>query len=750
MDRTRNATWARRPLSLEQLELRLPLTASLGDYTLDTLPETLWFDTSQTSFMSGVTQLNDVLDYVPNDVEVDNIDLRVSGPCSEFCNDMTHGFFFGVSSGSTEVVHISSNAMNQYVVELQNVASFEKVSVFAVSRGSTKLSGDQNRETEYIESATYFVGNHNPDIGLMDDPDIQSDTFDMDDVGATKVVGSPTLHVNGLSVQGAGDAIPGNNPNLDPRAATVSLVTDPATDLVVVIENSGGNVASTNFRLGRLELGTEDQSSFNLLGAHSRQGIAIGDPVGGVTPAFASDGERIHEYSIDANGDWSFVASSAPAVSLFAGQSYEYFSENDTNVPQPFNRVPDPALGAYHHIGAIDHHDGSLWVGLFGRRYCVDGWTCASGMLRLGYYETAVAKLNADDFSVEAFYVFRGDAISAPDLNDYQRSAIQNIDATAFDGDDLWFSSFEHGYGFGLFRLEVSTLPAGGGTFNVQAVNNGIVRKMDVNVRRLGGDFVGGSHNVSDFFAQGLRYVKTAADQPGRLFAQYSNLNGGFLPTPMSGIYEFVLPCNGAAPQINTPNRIWHFPHDTGTGVAFTHPEGFEFVPGLENQIFLADSQGIEIDQMRLNQFYGLPGDYNNDGTVDAADYTVWRDNLGSTQFLPNDITPDVVDQSDYDVWFANFGATQSRCKPTVKKQQIMFLVNNEHEVDSMDDRLPLEFKRQEIAATMKVLPALVVNSHQSQFWRELEPPPTRHQVESKDVVFRTSGSDWDIGLSLD
>ena len=25
-----------------------------------------------------------------------------------------------------------------------------------------------------------------------------------------------------------------------------------------------------------------------------------------------------------------------------------------------------------------------------------------------------------------------------------------------------------------------------------------------------------------------------------------------------------------------------------------------------------------------------LPGDYNNDGTVDAADYVVWRDTLGS------------------------------------------------------------------------------------------------------------------------
>ena len=42
----------------------------------------------------------------------------------------------------------------------------------------------------------------------------------------------------------------------------------------------------------------------------------------------------------------------------------------------------------------------------------------------------------------------------------------------------------------------------------------------------------------------------------------------------------------------------------------------------------------------------GLAGDYNNDGVVDAADYVVWRNGLGTT-FTPN----------DYNVWRANFGA---------------------------------------------------------------------------------------------
>ena len=42
-----------------------------------------------------------------------------------------------------------------------------------------------------------------------------------------------------------------------------------------------------------------------------------------------------------------------------------------------------------------------------------------------------------------------------------------------------------------------------------------------------------------------------------------------------------------------------------------------------------------------------LAGDFNEDGVVDAADYTVWRDGLGN-RYSP----------SDYDVWAGNFGAT--------------------------------------------------------------------------------------------
>ena len=54
-----------------------------------------------------------------------------------------------------------------------------------------------------------------------------------------------------------------------------------------------------------------------------------------------------------------------------------------------------------------------------------------------------------------------------------------------------------------------------------------------------------------------------------------------------------------------------------------------------------------------------LPGDYNSDGVVDAADYTVWSDQVGTTT-LPNrdPSATGPVGQFDYLVWKTNFGAT--------------------------------------------------------------------------------------------
>jgi hypothetical protein len=59
-----------------------------------------------------------------------------------------------------------------------------------------------------------------------------------------------------------------------------------------------------------------------------------------------------------------------------------------------------------------------------------------------------------------------------------------------------------------------------------------------------------------------------------------------------------------------------------------------------------------------------LPGDYNGDHVVDAADYTVWRDSLGRNTIPgsgadgtgPEGGPDGIIDQLDYEFWKSNFG----------------------------------------------------------------------------------------------
>jgi hypothetical protein len=52
----------------------------------------------------------------------------------------------------------------------------------------------------------------------------------------------------------------------------------------------------------------------------------------------------------------------------------------------------------------------------------------------------------------------------------------------------------------------------------------------------------------------------------------------------------------------------------------------------------------------------GLPGDYNNNGTVDAGDYDVFRKTAGTTTVLPNDPIGGTIGPAQYTQWRSNFG----------------------------------------------------------------------------------------------
>jgi hypothetical protein len=71
----------------------------------------------------------------------------------------------------------------------------------------------------------------------------------------------------------------------------------------------------------------------------------------------------------------------------------------------------------------------------------------------------------------------------------------------------------------------------------------------------------------------------------------------------------------------------------------------------VDSAIFIPD------DSLKLFAF--LKGDYNLNGTVDAADYVIWRDHQGMTNAKVTDGDGDgngIVNSADYDVWRAGFG----------------------------------------------------------------------------------------------
>ncbi len=82
-------------------------------------------------------------------------------------------------------------------------------------------------------------------------------------------------------------------------------------------------------------------------------------------------------------------------------------------------------------------------------------------------------------------------------------------------------------------------------------------------------------------------------------------------------------------------------------------------LPGLSGDLLWDSSQLLVDGTLCVGSCVaGLSGDYNDDGIVDAADYTRWRDNLGSDAAVLNGNgsgAPTVV-AADYDLWKLHFG----------------------------------------------------------------------------------------------
>ncbi|QDU55112.1 BNR repeat-containing protein [Aeoliella mucimassa] len=116
----------------------------------------------------------------------------------------------------------------------------------------------------------------------------------------------------------------------------------------------------------------------------------------------------------------------------------------------------------------------------------------------------------------------------------------------------------------------------------------------------------------------------------------------------LAGTLELTLAEGATAPELGEGYDLFEFASAVGAFDDFVLPE-------------LADGWGWNTTQLGISGMLsvGLAGDYNGDGTVNLADYTVWRDHLGSDWISNRDtLLTGVVGLDDYQVWKDNFGAT--------------------------------------------------------------------------------------------
>ncbi|WP_146564690.1 hypothetical protein [Posidoniimonas corsicana] len=130
-----------------------------------------------------------------------------------------------------------------------------------------------------------------------------------------------------------------------------------------------------------------------------------------------------------------------------------------------------------------------------------------------------------------------------------------------------------------------------------------------------------------------------------------SNFMGGSYPVTNFEVGVDTLEFGINGPQFFTDDQLGQI---TINGVPYAASD-----PGDGSAYWTRDSASFPFYPAFFNlPTVDLPGDYNDDGQVDAADYTVWRDALGTDAALPNDLTPGAVTPVDYDVWLQNYGAS--------------------------------------------------------------------------------------------
>jgi MYXO-CTERM domain-containing protein len=349
----------------------------------------------------------------------------------------------------------------------------------------------------------------------------------------------------------------------------------------------------------------------------------------------------------DANG---FVTvqnnggSMSQAASFFHGQSFMYSVGNPTgdNLPDFTSFDGDPIKvpnGAAQF--ALQTTFGTTATDPTQRATAVDNWEVKSVVIRkINPSPTEVARLDSHSgLSVRFGAPFNTDG-----------SAV-TVDGTPyFPSNTDQVSRFDQN-GFTPLTIKTSTDSATGGIALWQPANyvvfNGTNAKVEIMAKLT----------VPQGAGQADHIVLVLKDQDGN----------DDTPTTGADEYHFNLPLSSFNTSTMTTVSV---PLNSFTKLTkaneFTNPGDGLLTNFNLYYLGINTDQGaglvnLAIDHMSvmLPAPAGVAGDYNNDGVVDAADYAVWRANLGTTFALPNRDTTNSgnVNQQDFTFWKSRFGA---------------------------------------------------------------------------------------------
>jgi hypothetical protein len=303
-----------------------------------------------------------------------------------------------------------------------------------------------------------------------------------------------------------------------------------------------------------------------------------------------------------------------------------------------------------------------------GNHAIADGGGIATSFSSSPNYRSAVSVQNC---TITGNTAARGGGI-AGDIISIQNSTISNNSAVA--GDTHYYAN-RNGNGGGIYANTLtatnctiscnSASSNGGGVFIATGAltTNNTLLAAD-NASKLGPDISGYLGTSLDLHyslvgnASGSGLAEAPLGSP--------DVNGNFIGGPIHGVIDpklGPLAYNGGPIFLDGSELLTHALSPGSPAINSGDPAAIAGANGIpqydERGAPFARVYGGRIDMGAVeHQPNPLPGDYNFDGTVGAADYTVWAETKGSiTDLRADGDTNGIVNNDDYTFWKSHFGS---------------------------------------------------------------------------------------------